>query len=87
MCFRDHKDEHIKNVSHQFASGHSNTEVKWRNRVLKQNRLQSIELLNTSRIEIFYENQKKNYFPQKWEKLIVPSEGAPQELSNEWSCQ
>jgi hypothetical protein len=39
----------------------------------------------------FFEKNSENafYSPKKVEskKLMVPSESAPQELSNEWSCQ
>jgi hypothetical protein len=36
-----------------------------------------------------FEKNSENVFSQKncIEKLMVPSESAPQELSNEWSCQ
>jgi hypothetical protein len=34
------------------------------------------------------ENSENASLRNYWiEKLIVPSESAPQELSNEWSCQ
>jgi hypothetical protein len=34
----------------------------------------------------FCEKNSENAFPPKIEKQMVPSESAPQELSNEWSC-
>jgi hypothetical protein len=38
--------------------------------------------------EVFEKNSENAFFSQNgWiEKLMVPSESAPQELSNEWSC-
>jgi hypothetical protein len=36
----------------------------------------------------FEKNSENAFFPpNRIEKLMVPSESAPQELSNEWSCQ
>jgi hypothetical protein len=44
----------------------------------------------TLRTEFFLERLLKMHFSPKngWnEKLMTPSKSAPQELSNEWSCQ
>jgi hypothetical protein len=40
---------------------------------------------NTLRTMGFFEKNSENAFPP--EKLMVPSNSVPQELSNEWSCQ
>jgi hypothetical protein len=45
--------------------------------------------LTLLRTEVFWKKFRKCISPKKWwiKKLMVPSESAPLELSNEWSCQ
>jgi hypothetical protein len=46
--------------------------------------------VNYLKTEIFEKNSENALFPHKMvelKKIMVPSESASQELSNEWSCQ
>jgi hypothetical protein len=45
--------------------------------------------VNSLRTDVFLERFRKCILPGngRIEKLMVPSESASQELSNEWSCQ
>jgi hypothetical protein len=38
-------------------------------------------------LKTFEKNSEDEYFPGLIKKLMGPFESAPQELSNEWSCQ